>query len=185
MPTSERLGPSIPSDPTRCYIEGCDAENELVLHVADDPWCGTDVCHDHARRLVDDTALIWGCDCAFCERARRLMTAHEHREGVVLCIDCMGRWLMRTASGSSYLLDLDEKTAQRIQGSTNADPERAFHFSQPLRRDGDALPLVAMEPVRLRESAFLLLSQVDDYEGYVNTTRMTTPVTSVEEMAGD
>ena len=38
------------SEPTRCYIDGCERESELMLHVADDPWLGGDYCMDHAAR---------------------------------------------------------------------------------------------------------------------------------------
>jgi hypothetical protein len=62
--------------PTRCYIDGCDRENELMLHVADDPWLGGDYCKEHARAIVASTPLILTCECPICGRARRVVSDH-------------------------------------------------------------------------------------------------------------
>ncbi len=50
-------------EPTRCYVDGCDRENELMLHIADDPWLGGDFCLEHARALLASTPLILTCEC--------------------------------------------------------------------------------------------------------------------------
>lgn len=90
-------------EPTRCYVDGCDRENELLLHVADDAWLGGDFCIDHARAIVASTPLILTCGCVLCERARRVFSgaADEPR------LEGPDRWLVSTES-SSYLLELDE-----------------------------------------------------------------------------
>jgi hypothetical protein len=64
--------PQILADPTRCYVRGCDQENELMLHVADDPWMGGDYCLVHAREIVAATPLIMTASFPICARARRL-----------------------------------------------------------------------------------------------------------------
>ncbi|GAB2463124.1 hypothetical protein [Xylanimonas ulmi] len=58
-------------DPTRCYVTGCDRENEVMLHLRDDPWGGADLCMEHARLAAERVrSLIARCGCGFCERAR-------------------------------------------------------------------------------------------------------------------
>lgn len=168
------------ASPTRCYMPGCERENELLLHVADDPWGGSDVCMPHARWVISTTPLIWTCECTFCERARAVVTAHKHPEDVVLCPCCTGVWVIKTASGSAHRLDLDAKTAQRIQDVSRSTPSPTEMWSDRLRRDGEVLPLYRLEPVRIGQRAIWVLGEVDDYEGYLSTTRETTPVVSVE-----
>jgi len=170
-------------NPTQCYVPGCERENELLLHLAggtDDSWRGSDMCLPHARSAIANTPLIWTCECTFCQRARQVASAHEHAPGVVVCADCLGVWMVRTASGSTHRLDLDAKTVQRIQDSTRATLSRTQMWSQPLRRDGGPLPLLRLDPVRIGQRATWVLGQVDDYPGYVSTTRQTTPVVTVE-----
>ncbi len=166
--------------PERCYVDGCDAENEVVLHLAVEPPGYADLCRPHALALVEGTPLTWSCECLICEAARRDLALHEHPDAVVLCVACVGRWLVATASGSTHLLDLRAKTIQRAQDLTNASPGPTGAHSVRLRRDGDVLPLFHFDPIRLGEPAALLIGEVDDYEGYVSTTRLTTPVRSVE-----
>lgn len=47
------------------------------------------------------------------------MTTHVHDEDALVCDSCTGQWVLRTVSGSIYLLDLDARTATRVP-----DPER-------------------------------------------------------------
>lgn len=60
----------IMKDPTRCYATDCDDENEILLHMADNPWRGADLCMKHARLVAENSPLVLTCDCPFCERAR-------------------------------------------------------------------------------------------------------------------
>lgn len=90
-------------EPTRCYVEGCERENELMLHVANDPWLGGDYCLEHARAIVASTPLIITCGCPFCTRARQ--TVDEARR--VQILTGPGRWHIRTET-SVYVLDLNE-----------------------------------------------------------------------------
>jgi hypothetical protein len=83
-------------EPTRCYIEGCDRENELMLHVADDPWLGGHYCMEHARAIVASTPLIVTCVCPICARVRRVVSDARPE----------ATWLVITET-SSYVLELD------------------------------------------------------------------------------
>lgn len=165
--------------PDCCYVDGCDAENEVVLHLAAEPPGYADLCRTHALALVEGTPLTWSCECLICEAARRDLALHDHPDAIVLCVACVGRWLLVTASGSTHLLDLGAKTIQRVQDLANASPGRRGAHSVRLRRDGDVLPLFHFDPIRLGEPAALLIGEVDHYAGYVSTTRVTTPVRSV------
>lgn len=172
-------------DPTRCYVRGCEAENEILVHLADEPWGGADLCLHHARETFASTPLMWTCGCSFCDRARTVLGRHSHDGAVVLCFGCTGRWLMTTESGSKYLLDLDAQTARRVQDYSNTTPSHERVWSQPLRRDDETLPLLELGPVTIGQGAVLSLGQVDNYDGYVSTTRLTTAVINVEQIGGE
>lgn len=131
-------------EPTRCYADGCDRENELLLHVADDPWLGGDFCMDHARAIIASTPLILTCECALCVRARRVDSGAQ--EALVLAGP--GRWLVSTES-SSYLLELDESgsgTVVRHVGEGQGPAPEAEGlppaFAVGLRRDGEPIPVL-------------------------------------------
>lgn len=65
----------ITSDPTRCFATGCGEENELLLHVRDDPWGGIDLCWEHAEQAWrQEGAFMRACGCPFCERAEKVAT---------------------------------------------------------------------------------------------------------------
>ena len=64
---------SILADPTRCYADGCDKENELLMHLRDDPWGGADLCLEHARQAFRVCEVPRTCDCDFCRRARAVL----------------------------------------------------------------------------------------------------------------
>jgi predicted nucleic acid-binding Zn ribbon protein len=67
---TEGLG-AILRDPTRCYATGCTNENEILLHMSEDPWTGSDLCWEHAAIAVRASEIVLTCDCFFCVRARR------------------------------------------------------------------------------------------------------------------
>ncbi|MGH8827647.1 MAG: hypothetical protein ACRDVZ_08645, partial [Jiangellaceae bacterium] len=128
---------------TRCYIDGCDLENELMLHVADDPWLGGDFCMEHARAVIASTPLILTCDCPFCVRGRRVAS---HGQGAPR-LEGPGRWLVTTES-SAYLLELDGSgsgTVVRHAGEGQAPAPEAEGLRPAvavgLRRDGETIPV--------------------------------------------
>lgn len=110
--------------PTRCYADGCDRENELLLDVADDPWLGGDFCMDHARAIIASTPLILTCECALCA------------------------WLV-LAESSSYLLELDESgsgtVVRQVSEGEGLAPEAEGlrpAVTVGLRRDGEPIPVL-------------------------------------------
>lgn len=66
------MGEQFP-DPTRCHAAGCDRENEILMHLSENPVAFADLCWEHAHEAFRSTPLTWTCDCAFCERARTLL----------------------------------------------------------------------------------------------------------------
>lgn len=130
--------------PTRCYADGCDRENELLLHVADDPWLGGDFCMDHARAIIASTPLILACECGLCARARRVVSRADDE----LRLEGPGRWLVSTES-SSYLLEFDgagSGTVVRYVGEGQGPAPEAEGLPPAvavgLRRDGDPIAVL-------------------------------------------
>lgn len=63
----------ISSDPTRCYATGCTMENELLMHVRDNPWGGIDLCWEHAQQAWHQLSdFMRACGCTFCERVEKV-----------------------------------------------------------------------------------------------------------------
>ncbi|KAA1426602.1 hypothetical protein [Nocardioides antri] len=130
-------------DPSRCYVDGCDRENDLLLHVADDPWLGGDFCMDHVRSMVGSTPLILTCECPFCARARRVVSSLQEPPR----LEGPGRWLVSTES-SSYLLELGESgsgTVVRHVGEGQGPAPEAEGLPPAvavgLRRDAEQIPV--------------------------------------------
>ena len=57
-----------------CYADGCEAENEILVHVQDNPWRGADLCRDHAEQwIVAHAGFIRACPCEICASVRRTL----------------------------------------------------------------------------------------------------------------
>lgn len=66
------------ADPTRCYVKDCIEENDLLLHVQDEPqWGGADLCQEHALDVIRGSEFIRHCDCVFCKRALKYEEQHR------------------------------------------------------------------------------------------------------------
>lgn len=87
-----------------------------------------------------------------------------------------GRWLVSTASGTRYFLDLDELSACRIPDADNAVDD---FFSVEMRRDGEVLPLLGLADVHVGLPMVLLLDVRGDG---IPTIRQTTVVTGIERV---
>jgi hypothetical protein len=136
-----------PPEPTRCYADGCDRENEILLHVADGPWLGGDFCTDHARAIIASTPLILTCECALCARARRVGSSADNEPR----LEGPGRWLVSTES-SSYLLELDESGSGTVvrhvgEGQWTAPEAEGLPpaVAVGLRRDWEPIPVLWAE----------------------------------------
>lgn len=140
---------------------------------------------------------------------------HSHDDGIVLCDDCDGRWLLVTESGSTYSLCLDDpQTLTRIpdadavltwleaggriperheivldHGRGRVDralAARGEMGGSVLRGDGETLPLLAIGQVRIGRRVAIAVDVLGRAD--VVTTRLTTPVVRVvrlEATAGE
>ena len=85
-----------------------------------------------------------------------------------------------TSSGTEYLFRLDgavRTVVRLIANEANAHSgERTV-----MHRDGEVLPLLGLiePPIQVGRPAYLVVGNVSDDEGYVSTTRATTPVVRI------
>jgi hypothetical protein len=96
-----------------------------------------------------------------------------------LCSDDEGRYLVTTATGSRYELDLTARTVKRQMAAT--PPIIHFldaGFSQ-LRRDGETVKLLMLESCAVGASARYWLQIRNDP---IPTLRMTSPVVRIEPL---
>lgn len=90
--------------------------------------------------------------------------------------DDAGRYLVTTATGSQYLLDLTARTVERVMAATAPLVEYLdVGFSQ-LRRDGETLELLMLESCRIGSPARYWLQIRDDH---IVTLRTTSPVVRI------
>lgn len=83
-----------------------------------------------------------------------------------------GTWVVRTESGTAYVLDMEHRTCTRILGDMSTRPDgRAA-----LRRDGEELHLVGVVRCAVGERAVFLVQVRAD----ALTHRTTTTVLSIE-----
>ena len=97
-----------------------------------------------------------------------------------LALEDEGTWLVVTSSGTEYLFRLDgavRTVVRLIANEANAHSgERTV-----MHRDGEVLPLLGLiePPIQVGRPAYLVVGNVSDDEGYVSTTRATTPVVRI------
>lgn len=92
-----------------------------------------------------------------------------------------GRYLLTTATGSHYLLDLDARTIRRTMAATAPIVAYLDAGFSLLRRDGEALELLLLESCRIGASARYWLQVREDH---IPTLRMTSPVLRIEDVTG-
>ncbi len=90
--------------------------------------------------------------------------------------DHVGCWVVQTASGSAYLLDLDSAQVTRLRAAEEPLPDVAV---AALRRDGGAVPLLAIGPVLVGLPLVMVLQVRVDA---VHTVRQTTPVVAIRRL---
>lgn len=64
------VDPDLLANPTRCFVAGCSAENEILLHLQVDPAGFADLCWEHAIEVSLTNPTLLTCSCFFCQRAR-------------------------------------------------------------------------------------------------------------------
>ncbi|MHA7209532.1 hypothetical protein [Arthrobacter sp. MDT1-65] len=94
--------------------------------------------------------------------------------------DNQGRYLVTTATGSHYQLDLDARTVSRRMAATAPRLDYLEAGFWKLRRDGEALELHMIECCKVGQSAHYLSQVRTDH---VLTLRMTSPVVRIEQLA--
>lgn len=94
-----------------------------------------------------------------------------------------GLWQVTTASGSIYLLDLaaGRSAMTRLPARTYPLGDYARIPVADLRRDGETVPLLSIGQLQLGQPGALLIDVRGDG---VATVRNTTPVISIERLAG-
>lgn len=100
---------------------------------------------------------------------------HPHPPELAICPDCdKGQWILTTASGSHYLVDLDADVVLRVPDPDRSTPEA------PLRRDTEEIPLLWMNQIRVGHPAVFYLDLRQDG---VTTERVTSAVVGVRRAA--
>ncbi|MFD1211118.1 hypothetical protein ACFQ36_03550 [Arthrobacter sp. GCM10027362] len=98
-----------------------------------------------------------------------------------------GSYLIRTASGTAYLVDLTspDRTVTRLKQEFPGVPDEEGDFPvSALRRDGEPIPLIQVIHLVVGCRGDYLLDLIQD--GRTLTRRTTTPIVSIEELkAGD
>jgi hypothetical protein len=90
-----------------------------------------------------------------------------------------GRYLVTTATGSHYVLDLIARTVRRqMAASTPVVDYLDAGFSR-LRRDGESLELLMLESCSVGASARFWIQCRDDH---IPTLRMTSPVVRIDAL---
>jgi hypothetical protein len=93
--------------------------------------------------------------------------------------DDKGQYLVTTATGSQYLLDMKARTVHRTMAATAPlNDFLAAGFSK-LRRDGETLDLHVIEHCVVGESARYYIQVREDH---IVTLRMTSPVVRTDEL---
>lgn len=103
-------------------------------------------------------------------RGYTLTMVHELRN------DDDGRYLVTTATGSQYVLDLTARTVQRVMAATAPLTEYLDVGFSRLRRDGESLELLMLESCTVGSPARYWLQIRADH---VVTLRTTSPVVDI------
>lgn len=91
--------------------------------------------------------------------------------------DDEGRYLVTTATGSQYELDLTARTVRRHMAATPPIVDFLEAGFSQLRRDGETVELLMLETCTVGASARYWLQVRDDH---IPTLRMTSPVVRIE-----
>ena len=93
--------------------------------------------------------------------------------------DGAGRFLVTTATGSQYVVNLDDRTIARKMAATAPSVDFLDAGFSQLRRDGEALGLLLLESCEIGSSAVFWIQVRDDH---LPTVRMTSPVICIEPL---
>jgi hypothetical protein len=93
--------------------------------------------------------------------------------------DDVGRYMITTATGSQYVLDLTARTVSRRMAATSPLVEYLDAGFSQLRQDGETLELLMLESCAVGESARYWIQVRSDH---VVTLRTTSPVVRIDTM---
>lgn len=93
--------------------------------------------------------------------------------------DDAGRYLVTTATGSHYVLDLTARTVKRQMAASPPVVDYLNAGFSRLRRDGETLELIMLELCALGASARYWIQVRDDH---IPTLRTTSPVVRIDAM---
>lgn len=94
--------------------------------------------------------------------------------------DDQGTYLVTTATGSHYVLDLTARTMSRQMAATAPRFDYLEAGFSTLRRDGEAVDLLMVERCSMGESGLFWLQIRDDH---ITTLRTTSPIVRIEDLA--
>jgi hypothetical protein len=90
-----------------------------------------------------------------------------------------GRYLVTTATGSHYVLDLTSRTIKRRMAASAPVVDYVDAGFSQLRRDGESLELLMLESCAVGASARYWIQVRDDH---IPTLRMTSPVVRIDAL---
>lgn len=90
-----------------------------------------------------------------------------------------GRFLVTTATGSEYVVNLDDRTISRKMATTAPLVDFLDAGLSQLRRDGELLELLMLESCEVGSSAVFWIQVRDDH---IPTFRRTSPVVCIEPL---
>jgi hypothetical protein len=96
-----------------------------------------------------------------------------------------GSYMVRTSSGTVYLIDLDRRLVQRLAAEYEPSGPYAKIPVAVLRRDADPIPLLKLERLQVGERGMLILDlRGDGILTFRDTTEVRT-ITSLEDEPSD
>jgi hypothetical protein len=93
--------------------------------------------------------------------------------------DDVGRFLVTTATGSQYVVDLDARTILRTMAATAPLVDFLDAAFSQLRRDGEPLELLMLESCKVGSPGRVWVQVRDDH---IPTFRATSPVVRIEPL---
>lgn len=94
--------------------------------------------------------------------------------------DDRGRYLLTTATGSRYILDLEARALSRTMAATSPREDHVVAGVSRLRRDGEPIELLMLEACEVGAMGRFWLQIRTDH---VPTLRETSPIVRIEELA--
>lgn len=93
--------------------------------------------------------------------------------------DGTGRFLVTTATGSEYVVNLDDRTISRKMAATAPLVDFLDAGLSKLRHEGEALELLMLEFCAVRSSALFWIQVRNDH---IPTSRTTSPLVRIEPL---